>query len=84
MNSKLLLKTLILFEMKMTHVEIIGAWHLCDKIIKENKFICDIKLEGFKLYGYKKEFLYVCDDVNELYAFLNGFTTPKRYIIEVE
>jgi hypothetical protein len=63
----------------MTHNEIIGCWELCSDLIDKYKLTCERYTERFKLFDEKNNLLFVCEDVNELNAFLMGFTYPKIY-----
>jgi hypothetical protein len=68
----------------MTHNEIIGFWELCSELITDYNLVCERYMERFKLYDEKGNLLFVCEDVNELHAFLMGLTYPKKYVITVE
>lgn len=63
---------------KMTHTEIIGAWFACSDLIKTLNLECNIFLEGFRVTNKKDILIYKCEDVNELYAFLIGYSFKDK------
>lgn len=61
----------------MTHTEIIGKWGLCEELANELSINIEKNIERFKAYkeGY---LLYHCEEVNELYAFLVGYSLKSK------